>query len=61
MAKSGNKKVTLEIRRGIQTRYIVLHATNCLSPEPGSAITQAEAQRLIDEGVEVVVRRATQQ
>lgn len=50
------KVVHLQIRRGVQTKYLVLLSKNVLSPEPGSWITAREAQNLIDDGVTVVVK-----
>lgn len=56
MTKS-KQSVHLEIRRGVQTRYLVVLAKNILSPEPGAWITTAEADRLIRKGVDVTVRK----
>lgn len=55
------KKVILQIKRGVATRYLVIETVNTLSPEAGSWITQSEAVRLIANGCTVVVRKEGQQ
>lgn len=50
------KKVILEIRRSVETNYLVLSTVNCLSPEAGSVISQREAKSLIDSRYEVVIK-----
>jgi hypothetical protein len=50
------KKVILEIRRGTETKYLVLSTVNCLSPEAGSVISKLDAESLIDDGYDVTIK-----
>lgn len=56
MAKQ-QQSVTLKIRRGIRTSYLVVLAKNIMNPEPGSWISATEASSLIREGVNVTIRQ----
>jgi hypothetical protein len=50
-------KVILEIRRrGPEATYLVLSTVNCLSPEAGSVISKRDAESLIEDGCEVVIK-----
>jgi hypothetical protein len=50
------KKVILEIRRGNEIKYLVLSTVNCLSPEAGSVISKRDAESLIGDGFDVVIK-----
>jgi hypothetical protein len=50
------KKVILEIRRSVESRYLVLSTVNCLSPEAGSVISKRDVESLIGDKHEVVIK-----
>jgi hypothetical protein len=50
------KKVILEIRRSVESRYLVLSTVNCLSPEAGSVISKRDVESLIEDKHEVVIK-----
>lgn len=50
------KKVILEIRRSVESTYLVLSTVNCLSPEAGSVISKRDVESLIEDKHEVVIK-----
>jgi hypothetical protein len=51
------QKVILEIRRRTETSYLVLSTVNCLSPEAGSVLSKRDAENLLEEGYDVIVKK----